>query len=120
MVHQTATHLTRELQECIDECQHCHATCVATISHCLELGGKHAEREHISLLADCAQICQTSADFMLRGSRHHGRACAICPELCRVCADDCERIDPKDQMMRECAEACRRCASFCDRMAQAA
>lgn len=119
MAHQTAQHLGREMLDCIDECQHCHATCLATVPHCLEMGGKHAEARHIALLLDCAQICATSADFMLRNSPHHHRTCAACAEICRACAEDCERVDPEDAMMKECAEACRRCADECAQMAAA-
>jgi hypothetical protein len=84
------------------------------------MGGRHAEAAHIRLLTDCANICQISADFMLRGSDFHGRACALCAEVCRVCAEDCERVDPNDQLMKDCAAQCRSCADSCERMATAA
>lgn len=120
MAHQTATHLSAEMRQCIDECLHCYATCEATITHCLQMGGKHAEASHIRLLTDCAEICRTSAGFMLRGSDLHTRTCALCAEVCRRCADDCERVDPSDQMMKDCAAQCRSCADSCERMAGAA
>ena len=116
MAHQMMA-VSREMQECIDECLHCHATCLATIRHCLEMGGRHAEVKHISLMADCAQICQTSADLMLRDSRYVSRACGLCADVCRTCAEDCERIDRNDEMMKECAQACRRCSEACQGMA---
>ena len=113
----TMTHShTREMQECIDNCTECHAICVATIAHCLQMGGKHAEAGHIGLLMDCAQICATSADFMLRGSPMHSRTCAACAEICARCAEECARMGG-DDMMQRCAEACRRCAESCRRMA---
>jgi hypothetical protein len=117
MAHHTASHLSAEMQRCIDECLHCHATCVATTAHCLALGGEHAEAAHIRLLTDCAEICRTSAGFMLRGSDLHERICAVCADICRRCADDCERVGPDDQMMQDCAAECRRCADSCERMA---
>jgi hypothetical protein len=109
--------LSRDMQECVDNCVNCHAICVQTTAHCLELGGKHAAPEHIRLLQDCAQICATSADFMLRGSELHHRTCGVCAEACRACAEDCERMAGSDEMMRQCAEQCRRCAESCQRMA---
>jgi hypothetical protein len=117
MAHETATHLSPELQRCIDECLHCYATCEATTAHCLEQGGKHVESVHMRLLADCAAICRTSAGFMLRGSNLHHRVCALCAEICRSCAESCDRVDPNDQMMKDCAAQCRSCADSCDRMA---
>lgn len=117
MAHTTTTHVSAEMQQCIDECTHCHAVCVATASHCLELGGKHADPAHVGLLLDCAQICQTSADFMLRGSERHQLTCRVCADVCRACAESCERMAGSDEMLRQCAEACRRCEQSCERMA---
>ena len=34
-----------------------------------------------------------------------------------ACAEDCERVGPDDERMRECAQACRRCAEACRTMA---
>ena len=110
---------TAEMQECIDNCARCHAVCVETTAHCLELGGRHAEAHHIRLLQDCAQICATSADFMLRGSDLHHHTCGACAEVCERCAEACARIGD-DDMMRRCAEACRRCAESCRLMSEAA
>lgn len=117
MAHHAATHTSTEMQQCIEECTRCHAICLQTVGHCLELGGKHADPAHIRLPLDCAEICQTSANFMLRGSDLHQRTCAVCAEVCRACADDCERLAGSDKMMQECAEQCRRCAESCERMA---
>lgn len=108
----------QEMQRCIEVCQECHEVCLQTVSHCLEKGGRHAEAAHIRLLLDCTEICQTSANFMIRGSDLHTETCRACAEVCERCAADCERLgDPK---MRECAETCRRCAESCTRMAGAA
>jgi hypothetical protein len=117
MATMTHTH-SAQMQECIDNCQRCHAICVETTTHCLEKGGRHAEAGHIRLLLDCAQICATSADFMLRGSDLHARTCGVCAEVCARCAESCERM-ADDEMMRRCAEECRRCAESCRKMAQA-
>lgn len=111
-------HLSAEMQRCIQECQSCHAICIATVTHCLEMGGKHAAPDHIRTLIDCAQICQTSADFMLRGSQYHTRTCGACAEVCEACAAECEQMG-SEQFMQQCAHACRRCADSCRQMAGA-
>src|SRR6476661_5654069 len=54
------------MQSCIQLCQDCHAVCLQLIRHCLQLGGRHAAPEHIRLLIDCAQMCATNVDYMLR------------------------------------------------------
>jgi hypothetical protein len=89
------------------------------VTHCLQQGGEHAEAGHLRLLLDCAEICQASANFMLRGSPFHVRTCAACSEICQACAEDCEQMGG-DERMRACAEACRRCAESCAKMAQMA
>lgn len=116
----TMTHAhSAEMAQCIDNCSRCHAICIETINHCLKKGGKHAAPDHIRLLQDCAQICATSADFMLRDSNLHSRTCGVCAEVCERCAEACERM-ADDDMMRECAEACRKCAESCREMSRAA
>ena len=109
-------HSPQDLEQCIDNCQQCHETCLRTISYCLEQGGRHAEASHIRLMLDCAQICATSADFMIRGSDLHRLTCGACAEVCDRCAEDCARMGD-DETMRHCADACRRCADSCNRMA---
>jgi hypothetical protein len=106
-----------EMRDCIANCSDCHNICVETSVHCLELGGEHAAGRHIRLLLDCAQICATSADFMLRGSELHARTCGVCAEICEMCAVACEQMAGGDDMMLRCAGACRRCAESCRKMA---
>ena len=107
------------MRECLENCRDCHAVCLQTVQHCLQIGGPHAEASHIGLLLDCSQICETSADFMLRGSPRHGLTCSVCADICASCADDCARLAQNDPMMEKCAEVCRRCADSCQRMARA-
>lgn len=109
--------MTPEMQSCIDECLECHRICMETATHCLMLGGKHADAHHIGTLLDCAEICQTSANFMLRGSHQHTETCGVCATVCDHCAETCESIGADDDLMRRCAQACRRCAESCRKMA---
>lgn len=112
-----AHEVSPEMQSCIEECLECHRICVETAAHCLALGGKHASAEHMRTLLDCADICRTSADFMLRGSRHHQATCGVCATVCDACAASCEQMGADDDLMRRCAQACRRCAESCRQMA---
>lgn len=109
--------MSQEMQNCIANCTRCHQICVMTTTHCLQMGGKHTEPHHIQLLLDCAEICQTSANFMLRGSDFHPRTCGVCAEICIRCAEDCERLAQGDQQMQACADMCRQCAQSCQQMA---
>ena len=108
-----------DMKQCIRSCQDCHALCTQTIMHCLQLGGRHAAPEFIRLFMDCAQLCETNIDYMLRDSTLHGRMCRICSDACRQCAQECEKLMGDDQLLKQCADMCRRCADSCDRMAKA-
>ena len=110
-------HKNEDMRQCIQLCQDCHAICIQMIDHCLKLGGRHAAPDHIRLLMDCAQICATNTDFMIRESVFHDRMCGLCSEICQRCAERCERIAGDDQMIKQCVEMCRRCAGSCERMA---
>jgi hypothetical protein len=110
--------MSQQMEQCIRTCEECHRVCLAMVAHCLQMGGPHAEANHIRRLLDCAQICAASADFMIRGSDLHGRVCGVCAEICQRCAEDCERFS-NDSVLQQCAEVCRRCAESCRQMAAA-
>ncbi len=117
--HPETANLTDEMQRCIEDCLDCHAICLTTSQYCLQLGGEHAHVTHMRTLLDCAEICQTGANFMLRGSPLHAATCAVCAEACTRCADECARFDA-DPQMQACADLCRQCADSCSEMASMA
>jgi hypothetical protein len=108
----------QQMERCIALCQECHEVCLRNVSHCLQKGGQHAEASHIRMLLDCAEICETSANFMIRGSELHIETCRACSEVCQRCAGDCQRLG-NDPEMQECADVCLRCAESCAEMAGA-
>lgn len=110
-------HTDDEMKKCIQLCRDCQAMCTQTIAHCLKLGGRHAAPDHIRLLVDCAQMCATATDYMLRESPFHDRICRLCSDLCKQCGKDCEQVAGDDQMLKQCIEMCRKCAGSCERMA---
>src|SRR4029079_5838605 len=105
------------LHECVEECLNCHAVCTLTLQHCLASGGTHDEVIVIGLLLDGAEVSQTSANFMLRGSPYHVVTCGACAELCRACAEACATVTDDEQLMH-CAEVCSACADSCENMAR--
>jgi len=107
-----APDLPAQLQRCIELCQSCHDMCLNTLNYCLQQGGRHTEEQHLRLMMDCAQICQVSADFMLRDSAFHARVCGACADVCESCADSCGTMND-DERMKDCADHCRECATLC-------
>lgn len=113
-MYRTGSHLmTVEMERCIVDCTECHQICLASIIHCVNMGGEHASSDHLRLLLDCAQICRTSADYIPRGSDLQERVCELCAEVCERCAESCQRLVGHDRKLRECAGICRVCAESC-------
>ena len=103
--------------ECIDNCQRCHSLCWSTaLTHCLQQQGAHTKPDHYRLMMNCAEICQTAANFMLSESVYHHAVCKLCAQICEDCARSCEQTGN----MEECMIACRECARSCQSMAIAA
>lgn len=106
--------MSPQVQKCIDDCLACYQACLSTaMGHCLEVGGAHVEKDHMTLMMACAEICRTAAHFMLIGSDHHPHICVECAEICDQCARDCKRLSG----MELCVAACERCAASCREMA---
>lgn len=117
----TATASTKQsgamtLDECVDSCLASHRMCLETARYCTEQGGTHIAAAHIALLLDCAELCQTTANSMLRRSPQHALLCDACARMCDACARDCAKF-AGDARMQACAQTCRDCAASCRDMA---
>jgi hypothetical protein len=108
---------SKEMQDCIRNCSDCHTVCIRTVNYCLKKGGEHAQVGHITILLDCADICATSANFMSRLSNVHQDTCALCAQVCSMCAVECESLNGEDEQIIKCVEVCRACAESCEVMA---
>ena len=119
--HQTpgTGHGPMTLRDCVLVCVRTHAMCLETARYCTEQTTMHVAPGHIALLQDCAEMCQITANSLLRRSSRHGVVCNACAELCETCARDCDAI-AGDEQMRRCAELCRDCAGNCRGMAKLA
>jgi hypothetical protein len=110
-------HHYERMKNATQTCWECRHECQETLfTHCLEMGGAHVEAAHVRLMTDCIQICQISADFMVRNSPFHAGVCAVCADICDACAISCDAIQSEE--MKRCAEICRRCAASCREMSE--
>jgi hypothetical protein len=99
-----------EIEDAVAKLLHCHRTCLGmAMTHCVEMGGEHARPQHLRLMLDCAQVCATTADFLLRKSQFHTQVAALCADICDTCAADCGQVG----QMEESEAACRACAQAC-------
>jgi hypothetical protein len=113
------TQSSHTMDQCIENCTNCHRICLETAArHFRGESSPRLEERMVRLLLDCAEICRTSADFMIRGSELHGHTCGACAAICERCADECDRMG-QDPYMAACTEICRRCSESCREMAAA-
>ena len=104
-------------QACIESCWRSHYMCLETGRYCLEKGGAYVMPAHLALLADCAEMCQTTANSMLRRSSQHAAVCIACAQLCDACAQECEAFKGDERVLL-CARTCRDCAQHCRDMSK--
>ncbi|MAF59920.1 MULTISPECIES: four-helix bundle copper-binding protein [Sphingomonadales] len=111
-----AAAMAMPMKDCIDLCAASHAMCLETANYVASSSRSPASAPLLTLLSDCAEICQATANSMLRRSALHTILCRACADACDQCARECEqrRDDPQ---LTHCAEACRRCAEGCRHMA---
>jgi hypothetical protein len=100
-------------QSAVTDLWDCHRMCEEMIAECLRRGGEHASPDRIRMLTDCADICQITADFLVRNSEVASKMCGMCAEMCIRCAEMFERTgdDQFAQKCRKCADACRQMAT---------
>lgn len=101
---------------CIDHCVASHRMCLETAAYVTKQGGALATASLLAMLTDCAELCQTTANSMLRDSSLHLILCRACAEACERCAQECLRHGDDAQMAR-CSNTCKECAASCRDMA---
>lgn len=114
MTHAAATHQSPEMRACIDRGEACHDVCQEVMIVASE-SADPAQTAIITTLLDCAEMCQTAKNLMLRASALHLTACRACGEAAERCAEACETLASQDYAA--CARECRRCAQACAEMA---
>ena len=101
------------MQEAIQACLDCHSMCLRmAMTYCAAQGGRHLAAAHLQLMINCAEICQTCANFMLSDSPLHKTVTAACAEVCAACAKSCEQVGG----MQGCIDECRKCERSCKAM----
>ena len=105
----------QHMKQCIELCQQCYQVCSELLSSGLGRSTISSHEVTLRLLQDCAEICQVSANFMLRSSEFHTQTCGVCAAICLRCAEACEE-NSADSRLQHCADVCRQCAESCQLM----
>jgi len=109
-----------ELAHCIGSCVICATTCTACADACLAEEMEHDLTECIRTNLDCADVCRTTGQALVRQTQpdftllyHQADACRF---ACNACAKICEQHADMHEHCRICAEACRQCEAACDKL----
>lgn len=100
--------LISALYNCASHCNHCADACldeqdVKMMVRCIRL-------DNI-----CATTCIATAEALAVNSQDIAGLVKYCQEICRKCAEECEKH--KSDHCQKCAEACRRCEEACSQYA---
>lgn len=105
--------LDPRVEECIKVCYEAATACRVCVN--TYLGDKDMKKSNqlclqtIQLAEACAALCASSSDIS-------PKIAALCEEICKICATECERF--QSEICIECAELCRRCANCCETVSQ--
>ena len=101
----------RDYEACIEACVQCAQACEHCADACLSEKDVKKMAECIRTDRDCASMCWTTAALMGRGSQFVQDVCRVCADICERCAGQGEKHEMDH--CQECATACRKCAEEC-------
>ncbi|HEX3076463.1 MAG TPA: four-helix bundle copper-binding protein [Lachnospiraceae bacterium] len=106
---------TSKHQTCIDACSKCAQACYECFHQCLNEPDLEARKDCVSMLVECAMMCQMSVSMMAMNGQFSKEHCSLCAKICDSCAQECNMF--QDDHCQDCAQACKRCAEECRSMA---
>lgn len=102
------------MQSCIDACKDCTQACYECFDECLNEPDLIARKGCLSILIECAKMCEMSIGTMSMNGQFSKEHCNLCSTVCDKCADECEMF--QDNHCQKCADICRMCADECKKM----
>lgn len=108
--------LSINMEEAIRNCLECFRVTTSCLQYCLDRGDRYSDQRNITLLKECADICEIAASFMVESSDFSHDVCGICARICDLCGDSCYDLDSHDPIMKACMTACKNCADSCRNM----
>ena len=92
----------QEYGSSFDIAMHCAVEC----EHCAQASmGSQEMLKCARICLDCAEICRTSATYMIRGSYFISQLARTCADICDICALECSQH--KVEHCQKCAKVCR-------------
>ena len=79
--------------------------CNAAFAYCMQ-DSDDVDLDLVSCIVDCAELCGTTAAFIVRGSEHADDLRKVCAGVAKCVEEACEQF-PDDEAFAACADACR-------------
>ena len=109
-----------ELARCVEACVICATTCTSCADACLSEEMVKELAHCIRINLDCAAICATTGQILLRQTEPEWRLLyrqvQACQAACRACAATCDQHAQMHDHCRVCAAVCRDCEQACDKL----
>lgn len=104
-----------KFQACIDACAKCTQACYGCFNACLNEPDLNAKKNCVSILIECAMMCQISVAMMSMSGQFSKEHCELYSKICGKCAQECSIF--KDELCQKCADFYRTCSDKCKKMA---
>lgn len=102
---------------CIEACLESAQACISCADSCLAEAATARLDRCIRLSLDCAEACAATGQMLTRRALPNAtlrrRMVETCADLCRACAEECDRHGVEHAHCRVCAEACLACERAC-------
>jgi len=108
------TNKTDKMQACIDACTKCAQACFECFNACLNEPDLNERKNCVSMLVECAMMCQMSSAMMSMSGKFTLEHCTICATICEKCEQECKMF--KDDHCKKCSDICHMCAEECKNM----
>ncbi len=107
--------LTNMYQDCIETCTKCAQACRECLMIDLKEDDVADRTKCICILNECERMCCFTAEIMTMVGQSSKSQCALCAEVCDMCAEECGKF--KDNHTMKCVNVLNDCAQECRKMA---
>ncbi len=118
---QLRSRIDEPLARCIEACLESAQACIACADACLAEATTARLDRCIRLTLDCAEACAATGQMLTRrlspNAALRRRMVETCADLCRACAEECDRHGVEYEHCRRCAETCLVCERACREVA---
>ena len=109
--------ISLRMRRCIEATSDCYTVCTETLNYRLNGGADIPDPEHVRLLIDCCEVCQTTQNSLLRASELGTMLSAVTVEACEKVSESLRAIDGSDEQLEHCADVCDETADCCRELA---